>query len=116
MKKIILTIVLLTSTIYSFAQKVETKKDTLIITNYESINFIKIAGKVYKIKVELEVVKPEYKNWLIYDSTSIIKPNWFVPYNSIEKINAGCLQADSINYYYPSNWIPVNNCIGNFYK
>jgi hypothetical protein len=80
MKKIILAIVLLTSTKCSFAQKVETKKDTLIITGYESINFIKIADKVYKIKVELEVV-PENRNWFSGDSTNLIKHNWFIRSN-----------------------------------
>jgi hypothetical protein len=81
MKKLILVIIFIMSGI-CYAQKVQTKKDTLIITNYESINFIKIADKVYKIKVELEVVKPEpisLWNRLQYDSTNVIGTKWIYP-------------------------------------
>ncbi|MDB5199149.1 MAG: hypothetical protein JWO92_1112 [Chitinophagaceae bacterium] len=53
------------------AQKTEVKKDTIIITGYENISFIKIAGKIYKVKTVLEEIQPEsYRNlFQLYGTT-----------------------------------------------
>lgn len=84
MKKILLVITIFLLSVVAYSQKMEVKKDTLIITDYEKISVIKIAGKIYKIKIELEEIKPApisgtgiltIPNWWGIDSTNI-GPRW----------------------------------------
>ena len=55
MKKIITSILILIS-LNSFSQ-VKVVKDTLVITNHENINWIKINGELYQVKKSVSIEK-----------------------------------------------------------